>query len=84
MKNFIPKFQRTYYPEPVPYFYKNLKSKLSKSTKQIYKMYTYFNRTGFALLEYNFTFNFCRVDIEKFGIKVTLRNRTHMLREQAR
>ena len=36
-------------------------------------MYIHFCRTEFALSEYNFTFNFCRVVIEKFGLKLRLR-----------
>ena len=55
-----------------------------KTTRQKYKMYSYFYRTGIALLEYYFTFNFCRVVIEKFGFKVTLRYGTHMVWEQVR
>ena len=31
-------------------------------------------RKGLALSEYNFTFKFCRLVIEKFGFKVRLRN----------
>ena len=40
-------------------------------------MHIYFYRTGLALSEYNFTFNFYRVVIEKVGFKVRLRHGTH-------
>ena len=47
-------------------------------------MYTHFYRTGLALSEYNFTFNFCRVVIEKFGFELWLRYGTHTVRKQVR
>ena len=43
-----------------------------------------FYRTGLALSEYNFAFNFCRVVIEKFGFKVRLIYGTHTVRKQVR
>ena len=44
----------------------------------------FFYRTNLALWKYNFTFNFCRVVIEKVGFKVRLRYGTHMVRKQVR
>ena len=47
-------------------------------------MCIYFYRTDLALSEYNFTFNFCQVVIEKFGFEVKLRYGTHTVRKQVR
>ena len=68
----------------VPYFYKTKKSKFSKTTRQKFKMYIYTYRIDLALSEYDFTFNFCRVVIEKLGFKVRLRYGTHTVRRQVR
>ena len=35
-------------------------------------MYIHFYSTNLALSEYNFTFNFCRKIIEKFGFKILI------------
>ena len=40
-------------------------------------MYIYFYRTDLALIEYNFTINFCQVVIEKYGFKVRVKYGTH-------
>ena len=60
-----------------PYFNQTLRSKFSKTTRHKFKMYTDFYRTGFALSEYNFNSNFCRVIFEKFGFKVRLMYGAH-------
>ena len=87
----LPKFNHHMYSsfsqlvhEPVPYFEQTLRSKFSKITRQRFKMYIHFYRTGVALSEYNFSYNFCRVLIEKFGFKVRLRYGSPTVRKQVR
>ena len=58
---------------PNPYFNQTLRSKFSKTIRQKFDMYTHFYRIDILQSDYNFTFNFCRVVIEKFGLKVRLR-----------
>ena len=54
----------------VPYPDQTLKTNFSNTPRQKFKVNAYSYRTNLALSEYNFTFNFCRVVIEKIVSKV--------------
>ena len=57
----------------VPYLNQILELNFSITTRQILKVNMYSDRINLALSEYNFTFNFFRVVIEKLYSKIMLR-----------